>query len=322
MKTSELDKEDKTFLKIKYTLAGFLRKNGLKKWEDLTIQNAEKFSTKYIKTIYNQKIKTGKSLKGYVVQQFLYYLLRVIESETKNNVPKILSSRLKRTIHRVARPLLAQTLQKTNRAKSFKFKTIKNAIKILLSKNKHITDCTAVSLAISFCTAARLADVLNIVREDIKLVKNKSGTFVKILLRNSKNNQLGLRQEQLTYFQSQNSSNKINLQKLLKKFMKKHKNDSREKLINLGKLNRSQKLRKITYQYAKISKELNLKNKIGAHSGRNTLLYKICKNNIDDESKKIFMRWRPSSNMPTHYRGLMLECSDIGVAKRMEKLMS
>jgi hypothetical protein len=315
MNTSQLDKEDNFYRTLKYTMARYIKKNGLMKWEELNPLMIENFSKKWIDKASKKATKRKRALKGYLIGKFIYYLMRIVEAETKQLVPKIIISRIKRTINRYARPILSQNLQITNRAKEFKISTIKYVIKKLLSKNREITDSTAVCLAISFSTAARLADVLNIHKKDIKFVKNKDGSFIKILLRSSKNNQLGIRPEQLTHF-IEKSSHKINLLDILKTFLKKYKNNG-PLLIRLEKSNKHRKLKQITYQYKKISKELNLKNTIGAHSGRNTILYKLCKSKTSEESKKIFMRWRPNSNMPAHYRGVYLECSNEGAAKNL-----
>jgi uncharacterized protein YbcI len=315
MDTRDLDSKDARYLKVKYTFAKFLKKKGVKNWDELNIKTAEEFAAFYILN-KSKKLKLNKnSLKGYVVQNFIYLIIRVIEAESKLFLPKIFCSRLKRFIKNFARPILEETPQLKNRAKVFKLKDIENVITNLFNKNSEICDVAAIALSITFTTGARLADVTNIYVKDIKLITNNLGKFIKISLRNSKNNLLGTNPEQLTFKIDKN--NFINLEIHLTKYLSR-RIGSPEKLIAL-KGSRESKIKKITYQFKKISFELGLKNVLSAHSGRNTVLLELCTSLIDDESKKIFMRWKPNSNMPSHYRGLLLECSAIGAAEQLHR---
>jgi hypothetical protein len=315
MKTKNLDKQDKVYLKLKYTMSRFLLRNGLKKWEEIDIENIEEFSKFYIENKANLLISKNLTLKGYVVGQFIHTLLKVIEAETNNFIPKIYVSRIKRTIKRFARPILAKNPQVKNRAKCFKHKEIREVISTLFCYNEKITDIAAISLSLCFTTGARLADVINIFAKDMKLVTNNLGKFLKINLRNSKNNLLGIKSEQLTF--KIDSKNILKTNEHLILYLSRHPNPP-EKLIELEG-SRESKIKKITYQYRKISKKLGLKNQLSAHSGRNSVLLELCKTNIDEESKKIFMRWTANSLMPTHYRGMLLECSAEGAAEKLNR---
>ena len=153
----------------------------------------------YIFNKEKQCLDKNITLKGYVIKRFLYYLFRVIEAETANLLPKILTSRVKRTTNRYARPILAKYAQTQNRAKTFRLNTISKAIKYSFEKQTIIGSETASCLSLTFTTGCRLADALNIDIKDIKPLKNKYGKFVKIHLQNSKNNLLGIKAEQLTF---------------------------------------------------------------------------------------------------------------------------
>jgi hypothetical protein len=313
MNTKDLDKSDIKYLKIKYTMSKYIKEKGLKNWAELDIKHTEEFAEFYITKKSETMLSKNKTLKGYAVQNFIYILLRVVEAESGKFIPKIFTSRLKRTIKRIARPILEANLQVKNRAKVFKQKEIKRVIEKLFAKNEQICNITAIALAITFTTGARLSDVLNIYISDIKIVTNKLGKFLKIHLRNSKNNLLGTNPEQLTF--KINKSNDIKLEIYLNIFLNRQETPS-EKLINLGGEKTSQ-VKKITYQLRKISLELGLKNILSAHSGRNSVLLMLCHSKLDEESKKIYMRWRANSNMPSHYRGLLLECSALGAAEKL-----
>ena len=127
---------------------------------------------------------------------------------------------------------------------------------------------------------------------------------------------LGIKAEQLTYKLGKN--NIIKLEDDLENYFSRVELKT-NKLFNPEKTQIS-KLKKITYQLRKLSHEMNLKNTLGAHSGRNTMLIKLCHARVDDESKKIFMRWTPNSSMANHYRGLLLECSELGATEQLSKL--
>ena len=75
---------------------------------------------------------------------------------------------------------------------------------------------------------------------------------------------------------------------------------------------------KIVGYISRRAKKLGL-GKITGHSGRYSILSSLFKNNIDDDTKKLFMHWSPGSQMPTHYRGIMLETSEIGAAYILSK---
>jgi hypothetical protein len=316
MNTKSLDKEDKIYNVIKYTLSRFLKNNKVKKWINLNLEQVESFAKKYIMGKEQQCISKNSTLKGYVVKQFLYYLFRVIEAETGKQLPKILISRVTRTVKRFARPILAKYPQTKNRAKTFSLKTIKKVIDRAFTKNTTISYETALCLSLTFTTGCRLSDALNIFWKDIKLIKKKNSEFVKILLRNSKNNQLGIKPEQLTYKIGKN--NIIKLESDLNYYLSKVELKS-ENLFNFAN-SKASKIKQITYQMRKLSKELNLRYTLGAHSGRNTMLLKLCHAGVDDESKKIYMRWTPNSSMANHYRGLLLECSELGASEQLAKI--
>ena len=225
-------------------------------------------------------------------------------------------ARISRTVKRFARPILAKYPQIKNRAKTFRLETIAKVIEHLFLKNNTISYETALCLSITFTTGCRLADALNIFSNDIKLIRNKYGKYIKINLRNSKNNILGIKPEQLTY--KIGPKNIINLEEHINTYLSRVEIKT-EKLFNIRN-SQSSKIKQITYQMRKISKELNLRQTLGAHSGRNTLLINLCHAGVDDESKKIYMRWTPNSSMANHYRGLLLECSPFGATEQLSKI--
>ena len=112
MNTKNLDDQDRPYKVVKYTLSRFMKNNNITSWKKLTLENVETFVIYYVKNKEKQCLGKNNTLKGYVIKRFLYYLFRVIEAETGNPLPKILTSRVKRTTHRYAKPILAKYPQK------------------------------------------------------------------------------------------------------------------------------------------------------------------------------------------------------------------
>ena len=72
MKTKNLDKEDLVYLKLKYTMSRFLVQKGLKKWDELNLKLSEDFAKFYIQNKSDTLNSKNKTLKGYVVGQFIH----------------------------------------------------------------------------------------------------------------------------------------------------------------------------------------------------------------------------------------------------------
>lgn len=293
-KTQQLYKEmKKTFFKM-----------GLLKWKDLREKHIIKFINKWFR-----KAERNPNLKPYLVENFIIQLKNILDLKF-GGIPKILANRLVTIIKRKAQIRFEQIEIKRTRAETFSLEDIKKAVSTLWKKENKISKAAAVCLAITFTTGARTIDALRVNTKRIREEETTAGKFLIMTLNTSKTNPLAKFHEQLTF--------KIDKRNIIKtdKWIRKWRKRFNPKGTLLGT---DIKARQMVYQFKKVSKELKLKGVITGHSGRNTTLLRLFEAGVDDESKKLFMRWRANSQMPTHYRGILLETSEIGAAAILAK---
>ena len=290
--------------KLYKKLKKFMKKKEIAKWKDLKEKHVIKFIRKWFKGQEN-----NKKLKPYVVENLIINLQNILDLKT-GTVPKMMKARINKIIKRKAQILFEQIEIKRSRADVFDLDTISKAIKTLWKKENDKAKAAAVILAITFTTGARTIDAMRVNVRRMKIEQTEAGRFLIMTLNTSKTNQIGKFQEQLTFKIDEN--NKIKTDKIIQKWLKYYKPRK-----NMFKDNF--KARHIIYQFKVISRELGLKGTITGHSGRNTTLLQLYKANVDDESKKLFMRWRANSQMPLHYRNILLETSDMGAAAKLAK---
>ena len=299
---NEIRKGSKKLQELHREFKKYMEKKKITEWNGVKEKLIFKFIVRWFK-----KAKRKKKLKPYAVENFLVNLKNILDLRI-GRLPKLLISRINKKVKQEARIIFEEIEIKRSRAETFKLSTIKKAIKQLWRINAKNAEAAAICLAITFTTGARLIDALRINTRRMEKQKTEAGKFLVMKLNTSKTNPIGKHHEQLTFKISK--ENVIKTEKWIKKWRRKYKPEGRL----FGK---DIKTKDIVYQFKKISKKLGLKKMITGHSGRNTMVLELYKANVDDESKKLFMRWRANSQMPNHYRNILLETSRVGAASIM-----
>ena len=178
----------------------------------------------------------------------------------------------------------------------------------LWQRNSKCAKAAAVCMGICFLTGARCIDALRVNTNRMQQENTKYGNFLIMKLNTSKTNMTAKYHEQLTYRMSEN--NIIKLENWIEKWKQLEK--------PVGNLFSDKYTSKqIVHKFKWVSKKLNFKEIITGHSGRNSMVLELYKAGVDDEAKKIFMRWRANSTMPLHYRSILLETSLEGAAQKI-----
>lgn len=301
----QFGQNDRYLRKCHHTLSRFLKKQGIKRWGDVNINIIETFIKRRI-----QYWAATSVLKPYKIVNLKVHIVNILNFHT-GEISIIAKNRIRNTICAASRDAIENSSYTTKRAKTFELDTINNAIEWLNQNESWVDRAAAVILAICFCTGSRVADALRIRKNRIIWTENASGKYITIRIQTSKNNSLGEFPEQLTY--KIGSSNIINLDQIIKNWLTDNGSgttifENKEHKIN-AKI--------IINRFRKVSKALGLHNTITGHSGRNTMILQLYRAGVDRESMIMFMRWRSNSQMPIHYRQLMLEDTVVGGAYQL-----
>jgi len=276
-------------------MAKFLSKKGIENWEEVNIKNIEEFIQWQIET-WNKK----KNLLSYKCENLKIDIRYILEA-CDVPVTTLIKQKIRNKIFSVASPIIEQNPTADNRAPVFGLKTVKQVLEKLW-KGDDTDKATAAILAITFTTGARIVDTTKIRRSRIKLVKNKTGYYLKIAMKTSKSNPIGRNPEQLTYKLGKNNIIKMDL--FLAKWLATSQ-DKKDLVFPFAPktiINRSRA----------VCQKMGINPPITGHSGRNSVVKALYDAKVDHDSKIIKMRWVPNSKMPIHYRALLLEESTAG----------
>jgi hypothetical protein len=289
------------------TLENFLK---TQKWDGILIPDKliKIFIEKWIRC-KNKKL----DIKPYVIDNTIWHTILSID-KIQGKILLSQKSLVKLIAKQYAMKIFGEKLYRAKRANTITTGDAWLIIKSLLEpKTNWWSKCSAICFAITMCTGARMIDTTRLYWEDIFTEENESGRYLVFPLRVSKSNQMAKRAEQLTY--KIEPDNIIKLDCLLENWKKYTIKSNLGKIFDAGEPISPQKL--VGYISRK-AKKLNL-GPISGHSGRYSILKALFEFDIDDNSKKLFMHWSPGSQMPLHYRSVMLETSKIGAAFNLSK---
>ena len=309
-----LEARSTNFQKTLQTLALFLKKRNIS-WEKCSLKDLEIF----IKLWVRKRINTGQ-MKPYRVENFLYELIRVLEYK-KHYLPHVIRRHIRNKTLQTVRPWFKKHRYQVKRANCFTNEVILEVMEWLWEQKSWKMKATAIVLALCFTTASRTNDALGLQIDDFKRISNMDGNFLVLGIRTGKNNPMGRHPEQLTF--SIQSTNVIKLEEWIEKWLVYSNNTTylfaTPKWLegDIQKPGLDTKI--INYYLGKVSHQLGLKEKITAHSGRNSVLLELYRANVPDDAKRIFMRWRNNSDMPLYYRNLLLEESSVGAAYLLQR---
>ena len=198
----------------------------------------------------------------------------------------------------------------TKSANIFEWSTIKQAAIALLNLGWKGT-MSALVLLFTHVVGCRASEALNLYWEDFEKVKTDTGNFWTWRLRVSKNNQLSLRQEQLTY--KKHPSKRL-FESIYRNYFKTQGCPKQGRIFP----EKWSETHNVNYMLAKVSKMLKLKRKITCHSGRGYCCNRLIEKQAPPQSIRFTLRWAPNSPMLDRYRSIQLETGPMGGASYLE----
>ena len=286
-------------------LADYLIEIGKDDWNEVTLNEIRSYiKHRLMELSLAKKITPARTIS------FRVHLIQIIELQ-QGPMSDVQKSAIKQIVNEKGRPLIEKADFILRTAKTFKLRDVQETIEWLWDSPKLTYNAVAVILSITFTTGARVADCLRITRERIREVENPSGRYMIVDIKTSKNNLLGQFKEQLTCKLTENMivNPWLNIQAFLQIVQK-------DDLPIFDRPGVKMTTKKVNYVLEMAAKKTETA-RITAHSGRNTVLKHLYKNNVDDISKIMFMRWRYNTSMHLHYRNNTLEDSEVGAAYQL-----
>ena len=295
---------NKDKLRCFHTFKKFLLKNGIKNVEHLPGEIINLFIEKRI-----QKWDELNKLRPYRIENLKIYMYHILE-HLGISLTTSLRSQIKNHINKIARPLLEANSYFNKRAPTFDLHTIDRAIRELL-KGKHPKDQAAATImAMAFTTGARIQDLMNVRTERIIAIGNKTGHYLKIVMKTSKSNPIAKNPEQLTFMRHNN--NIIKTDEILKSWISTSGNKTGLTFKNFT-------AKQMINRFRAVSRKLNISPPITGHSGRNSMVAALYESNVDKDSKIIKMRWTADTQMHMHYRQTLMEETVCGATYQLHQ---
>ena len=267
---------------------------------------------------YNNKKKKirPKNISDWASQLF--------EQFSNENIPvkPVIIRRIKTVTSNWERFLLEQNDFAPKQPKYLSLRKVKKLTKDLWRKNrthrcKKLYRAASVAYVFAWLSGARMQDLLRLKWEDLDLVKNNTGSFVRAQIRHSKGNK-AKRAEQLTVMIINDHC--LNIFTRLKHWWNYcEKPDSGYIFSKTGKAGVvvPYKPSQIKRAAQKSAKALGWKDLPMAKSGRNSIAPLLIRLGVKSQLANLYMRWSHSSEMLSHYQGNHLEYSKSGVAYKL-----
>ena len=277
------------------------------------IKSFDQWSERHV-SIYTQARVQHLISKNPKAKPYLFDNLRKLIANNFRFTAPLCFMRYKSIISKVvnvyAKTFFTENPNYTKSANVFEWSTIKLAASELVKTGWKGT-MAALILLFTHTVGCRASEALNLYWEDFEKENNENGKFWKWRVRVSKNNQLALNQEQLTY--KRHPSKRI-FETIYKNY---HRTLGRP---NVGRMFPQSwgKTTNVNYQLTKISKKLGLAKKISCHSGRHYCTNLLIVKEAPPQSIRCTLRWSPNSKMIDRYRSKNLETSKIGGANYLE----
>ena len=160
---------------------------------------------------------------------------------------------------------------------------------------------TSIMLIFSFMCGNRIGDLQYTNWKDIKFEYKNNARFISIPLKVSKTNPMALKIETVTMKIREKPAWDVEL-KL--NFLKKLKNRPNNDRIFQNRTTKS-----FVYYMEKARKQVNLKNAISAHSGRNSCVERMLLAGVDSDNICVAFNWARGSEMLYRYRNKLIETS-------------
>ena len=312
----------------------FLSKNA-----DLSLED------KIITFLFQRYNENPKLIRPKNISNWAGQLFEQLENE---NIPvkPVVIRRVKKVVSDWERFLLTRHDFGPKQPKYMSLKKLKELSWDLWRKNrthrcKWLYRAASVAYVYAWLSGGRMQDILRLKWEDMKIIRNNTGTFLMAKVRHSKGNK-AKRGEQLTVMLVKDHT--LNIFSRLKHwwaFSGKPKSglvfrkvgNKAETNSETGQQIGSKKLTGISganieieikpFQIKKAAQRaavaLGWSSLPMAKSGRNSIVPVLLKLGVKSQLCNIFMRWSHSSEMLSHYQGAHLEFSTTGVAYKIGK---
>ena len=277
---------------------------------------------KFLLTRYSDKSNPKKLLKPENLSKWLAQLSEALAEEKKPLTPRQ-ERLLKTNIKRIIKNMHQNVDFSIRRPKFMTLKKLE-ALTVALWKNhrgKRRPDlylAASVILVMAWLGGSRVIDIIRLQWSDLKLIKNKSGEYLKCKVRFSKSNPN--RPEALTF---KKTPNKIfDVIDRLQKWSKKSNNRKGFIFPDNG-VNSHIKTHQVVNCWRIAARDIGWPEPDWprGHSGRNSCVPLLMKLGQKSQRINVFLRWQHGSSMLSHYQGSSLECSTEGSAYMLEKAL-
>ena len=289
-------------------------------------ENIEDTILKYLFSRYNNnpKLIRPKNIANWANQLFEQF-----ENEGKPLKP-VVKNRVRKVISDWERFLLQNNNFEPKQPPYLSLKKLKKLSWVLWKENpthrcKWLYKAASVCYVYTWLSGARMQDILRLEWQDLTVVRNNTGAFIKARVRHSKGNK-GKRGEQLTVMIIKNDPclNMLTRLKHWWKFLGKPTSGllfrkPTKKQTEKSVFRKELKPFQIKQAAQRAAKALNWKDLPMAKSGRNSIVPVILKLGIKSQLCNIFMRWTHQSQMLSHYQSSHLEFSTTGTAYKLGK---
>ena len=303
--------------------------NSRKTWQlFLEFERANKnldIEDKILRYLFNRYNLNPKPIRPKNIANWASQLFEQLENENRP-IKMVVMRRIKTVVTDWERFLLSKHSFKPKQSKYLSLSKLKK-LSLTLWKNNPTHRVRWLYRAASVCfvycwlSGARMQDILRLRWEDISIIKNKTGSFIKADVRHSKGNR-GKRGEQLTVMIINDHT--LNLFTRLKHwwhFMNKPRSGlvfckpNKDKTTGILSVSNTElKPFQIKQAAQRAAKGLGWTELPVSKSGRNSIVPVLLKLGVKSQHANIFMRWAHHSEMLSHYQGTHLEYSTTGTA--------
>jgi integrase len=265
----------------------------------LTKNQALEFFKKWVK-----KRNEIEIIKPYKLANMIFQLTKISKYFLKDKkCQPVVKQMIKKEANKMARVLFTDNYYAPKKANTFNLKEAASMIKFLWFQGIPEKE-TSIMMIFIFICGNRVSDLQFTNWSDLLFENTEDGRWVTIPLKVSKTNPMSLKMETITMKIHENTVWDVEL-KL--KFLKDLKINQKTNRVFSNRTTKS-----FVYYMEKARKQLELKNPISAHSGRNSCVKRMLLAGVRGDSICIALNWVRGSEMLYRYRNKLIEKSRKG----------
>ena len=275
------------------------------------LKNLVKINVTYFFENWVKKRSKIELIRPYKLDQMVYQTIKIIKFYLKDikDLP-IIKQSLKKLANKIARTLFTDNYMPPRKANTFSVETAGQIMTHLWHLGLREKE-TSIMMCFTFLCGNRVGDLQYTTWSDLEFENNKNGRWLSIPLKVSKTNPRSLKIEQITM--KIKSGTIWDVEEKLR-FLKDIKPIKKSDRIFENRTTKS-----FVYYMEKSRKQLGINKPISAHSGRNSVVERMLKAEVDADNICIALNWVRGSEMLFRYRNKLIEKSEVGAQFQLDK---